>query len=103
MKIKLLLLGASESGKSTLLKQMKLLYSNEKDFLPEERNIYRNVVFNNVLDGLKTLCFRAQANFEIESEEAQRAVEEVMQWKKDSMLDGTKGNFLRTAWEDPSI
>tara|TARA_R110002050_G_scaffold213598_1_gene349888 strand:- start:242 stop:547 length:306 start_codon:yes stop_codon:yes gene_type:complete len=48
--IKLLLLGAGESGKSTIARQMKILYST--GFTEREREIYREVVTTNVLHGV---------------------------------------------------
>jgi len=44
--IKLLLLGSSESGKSTVLKQMRIL--NEKSFQPQERIQYRVLIHMNI-------------------------------------------------------
>jgi guanine nucleotide-binding protein subunit alpha len=51
---KLLLLGAGESGKSTLFKQMITIYG--KGFSLEDRKEYIHVVFSNILLSVKTLC-----------------------------------------------
>ena len=53
--IKLLLLGAGESGKSTIFKQMKLLYGTEKDFSEQTRRNMIGVIHGNVIDSLQTL------------------------------------------------
>ncbi|KAI8372209.1 guanosine nucleotide binding protein alpha subunit [Blakeslea trispora] len=45
--IKILLLGAGESGKSTILKQMKLIHTSGFD--RSERESYRIIVFSNVM------------------------------------------------------
>ena len=52
-KIKLLLLGAGESGKSTIFKQMKILYGAPLD--DEERKQMTPVVFNNTISSMKIL------------------------------------------------
>lgn len=44
--VKILLLGAGESGKSTILKQMRLIHST--GFRTAERIIFRNVIFQNI-------------------------------------------------------
>ncbi|KAH9365408.1 hypothetical protein HPB48_021657 [Haemaphysalis longicornis] len=51
--VKLLLLGAGESGKSTFLKQMRIIHNFTFD--PEQLLEFRAVVFQNVLRGMKVL------------------------------------------------
>ncbi|KAH0551029.1 hypothetical protein GP486_007614 [Trichoglossum hirsutum] len=53
--IKLLLLGAGESGKSTILKQMRLLYAS--GFSKNEREDYRCIIFSNILNAFKVLTY----------------------------------------------
>ena len=51
---KLLLLGAGESGKSTLFKQMITIYG--KGYPESERKTFIPIIFNNVITSMKTLC-----------------------------------------------
>ncbi|KAK8854889.1 hypothetical protein IAR55_003628 [Kwoniella newhampshirensis] len=51
--VKLLLLGAGASGKSTILKQMRLI--NNKPFLPDEIEDYRKITFSNIVGGMRTI------------------------------------------------
>ncbi|KAG0228674.1 guanine nucleotide-binding protein subunit alpha [Actinomortierella wolfii] len=51
---KLLILGPSETGKTTVLKQLKLLYGRKG--LDAERQTYRRVVHLNVMKAIQTLC-----------------------------------------------
>ena len=50
---KLLLLGTGEAGKSTFVKQMKILHGI--GFTEKEREAFKQDVLNNVVDGLQTL------------------------------------------------
>lgn len=45
--VKLLLLGAGESGKSTIVKQMRIIH--ETGYSDEERKAYRPVVYSNTI------------------------------------------------------
>jgi len=51
---KVLLLGGGDSGKSTLFKQMILIYG--APFTIKQRMEYRGVIYNNVMTSIKTLC-----------------------------------------------
>ncbi|KIH42944.1 hypothetical protein ANCDUO_27064 [Ancylostoma duodenale] len=54
--VKLLLLGAGESGKSTIVKQMKIIH--ETGYSDEERKQYRPVVFSNTIQEMVSLLVR---------------------------------------------
>jgi len=51
--IKILLLGSGESGKSTFLKQMRIIHGG--DFIDEELIQYRLVIYSNIVNGMKVL------------------------------------------------
>jgi len=51
--IKLLLLGTGESGKSTIFKQMQILY--QKGFNDFEKSTFRHVVRRNVVESMQVL------------------------------------------------
>lgn len=48
--LKILLLGAGESGKSTIVKQMKIIHGN--GFSREELSQYRPIVYANIIEGV---------------------------------------------------
>jgi GTPase SAR1 family protein len=52
--VKLLLLGAGECGKSTVLKQMKILHGN--GFTDSEKEHYKELILRNVLESIQTIC-----------------------------------------------
>lgn len=53
-KIKLLLLGAGESGKSTVFKQMRILYGIVRN--DDEKRMYGVVVRSNIITAMRKLC-----------------------------------------------
>ncbi|KAF9580340.1 guanine nucleotide-binding protein subunit alpha [Lunasporangiospora selenospora] len=53
--IKLLILGPSETGKTTVLKQLKLLYGRKG--LDSERQTYCRIVHLNAMRAIQTLCY----------------------------------------------
>jgi len=57
--IKLLLLGTGESGKSTIFKQMQILYQKEK-FSAHERQTFTSVIRRNIVEAMQTLIMGSQ-------------------------------------------
>ncbi|KAJ6596193.1 G-protein alpha subunit [Mycena vulgaris] len=53
-KCKILLLGSGETGKSTIVKQMKIIH--QAGFTAHERAEYRTTIYKNVLDSARTLA-----------------------------------------------
>jgi len=51
--VKLLLLGAGESGKSTIAKQMKIIHLD--GFTDKERESYKSIIFSNTISSMKVL------------------------------------------------
>ena len=52
-KVKILLLGAGESGKSTFLKQMRIIHG--RDFDTDALLSFKPIIYSNVLKGMKVL------------------------------------------------
>lgn len=54
LKVKLLLLGAGESGKSTIFKQMRILHGTPRT--EDDQRMYGVIVRSNVITAMKKLC-----------------------------------------------
>ena len=61
--VKLLLLGAGESGTSTIVKQMKIIH--ETGYSDEERKQYKPVVYSNTIQSMMAII-RAMGNLKID-------------------------------------
>jgi len=108
-KIKLLLLGSGESGKSTFTKQMMILHLNgfkdEEDRLP-----YKTVLFKNIFENIRTLIENA-IKFEYKlKEENEKFAEELYSTEFDKLLNSAKEGgiekftpAIKGVWEDPVI
>ncbi|KAL7747354.1 guanine nucleotide-binding protein subunit alpha [Sorochytrium milnesiophthora] len=57
--VKMLLLGAGESGKSTILKQMQLIHG--MGYTQHERQAFKEIVFSNLVQSMKVLVDAAHA------------------------------------------
>eukprot|EP00009_Paramoeba_aestuarina_P007404 CAMPEP_0201521224 /NCGR_PEP_ID=MMETSP0161_2-20130828/14285_1 /ASSEMBLY_ACC=CAM_ASM_000251 /TAXON_ID=180227 /ORGANISM="Neoparamoeba aestuarina, Strain SoJaBio B1-5/56/2" /LENGTH=266 /DNA_ID=CAMNT_0047919819 /DNA_START=74 /DNA_END=871 /DNA_ORIENTATION=+ len=108
---KILLLGAGDTGKSTLIKQIKLIY--KAGFLDEERHIFRDNIATNILVWMHTLIAAVQ-NLGLEWQNADSkamAAKIVQQIGGGSLppLDQrfpvltNNGDLLRALWKDPVI
>jgi len=100
---KLLLLGAGESGKSTLFKQMITIYG--KGFPDAERKTFIPVIHNNIIVSMKTLATQVNKYggvTEVKSVmDAKHLFEREL--KGDEEIDETIGNAIMTLWTDQGI
>jgi len=102
--IKLLFLGAGGSGKSTLFKQLRILYG---DGLTDDlRRGYTNNIYNNMIQGMKTLLDgnldMAMDDDEIKACE-EKTAELVQNMLESNCLSLENARILQRAWADPGI
>jgi len=97
---KLLLLGAGESGKSTLFKQMITIYG--KGYPEAERKTFTSIIYNNVISSMKTLCQMSEHYGTVapENQEKKQIVDEL---KGDEDIDANLGMYLKALWNDAGI
>jgi len=100
--VKLLLLGAGESGKSTFAKQMKILHMNGWE--EEERLRYRMVVHRNIVDSISDLITSCgRLGIELEEQNKGRA----MKMRESSYFTGQLNQEIvadiRRLWSDKGV
>eukprot|EP01029_Cantina_marsupialis_P030749 TRINITY_DN842_c0_g1_i1.p1 TRINITY_DN842_c0_g1~~TRINITY_DN842_c0_g1_i1.p1 ORF type:complete len:370 (-),score=95.63 TRINITY_DN842_c0_g1_i1:780-1889(-) len=99
-KIKLLLLGAGESGKSTIFKQMKFLYG--VGFNEEDKKAMTPVIYNNTITSMKVLITAAE-DIGNKNISAQKEKNLIVNTSDDSVIDETVGNAIKVLWTDLGI
>jgi hypothetical protein len=100
-KVKLLLLGAGESGKSTVFKQMKLLYG--MPLTDEEKRHCTPIVHNNIVTSIKILleqCVELQLKGEVQ---AVAEFDEIKNISDETPVNPTIGAKIKALWNDPGI
>jgi len=103
--VKLLLLGAGESGKSTIAKQMKIIH--KEGFDEEERLSYKSVIFNNTFGAMKTMIQAcAELNINIKSK-ANRKIATKFVDEESGYFHGditpTIADDIKALWSDSGI
>jgi len=96
---KLLLLGAGESGKSTLFKQMITIYGT--GFPESERMTFVPIIYNNIITSMQTLVAAAPAHGGPVS--AQESLTFVQNIPADSVIDGSNVAHFKNLWNDSGI
>ena len=108
-KIKMLLLGAGESGKSTIFKQMRLLY-NSNERTDDDLRMYGVVARSNIVVAVRKLCAHLRnlgLEEELDREEAgdqssmsvRQAYDELMAY----LVDNTANLEGKSVSQDPSV
>jgi guanine nucleotide-binding protein G(i) subunit alpha len=101
--IKLLLLGAGESGKSTIAKQMKILYL--RGFTEAEKRPYKEIIFSNIIMSMRSLVLAVEKfgeTFDEENKDCARL------FKSNTILFEQTvtpeiADAIRNLWSDPSV
>ncbi|OWF40016.1 guanine nucleotide-binding protein G(i) subunit alpha-like [Mizuhopecten yessoensis] len=99
--VKLLLLGAGESGKSTILKQMKIIH--DRGYTPEECMEYRPVVYSNIYQSMTTII-RAMGNLKIDFQDPEHAEDarHLFEYNMDGGLSPV-ADILQRLWGDGGV
>jgi guanine nucleotide-binding protein G(o) subunit alpha len=97
---KLLLLGAGESGKSTLFKQMITIYG--KGFPESERRTFTPIIYSNVISSTKTLVQQSETygNVSGDNEAAKQLIDQLI---GDEEIDEKLGEQILALWNDAGI
>lgn len=100
-KIKLLLLGAGESGKSTIFKQMKIIYGDQ--YTEAERKQQIPTIYSNILQAVKILIDQAVAFNMVSQVQAKDAFELLKKKDENDVINEEVGAAIEAFWKDPAI
>lgn len=103
--VRILLLGTGESGKSTFLKQMKILHAS--GFNTNDKFKYRSIIYSNIIRNIKVLI-DAVKTFEMsyKNEENEDNADRILQWDRRELNPSTFNDYvtsLISIWGDKSI
>lgn len=100
-KIKLLLLGAGESGKSTVFKQMKVIYGEK--YTDAERKQAIPTIHSNIVQSMKALCEQAVVFNLVGQIKAQTEFEMVRGMDENDAINVAVGSAIGALWNDPGM
>lgn len=104
-RVKLLLLGTGESGKSTIFKQMKILYSTEKGYTQKEREQAKPYIYGNIFSNLRVVVENADKYGPIHDVPAKMAFLSYLKADDEPApeINPHIANILKTLWRDPGL
>jgi len=97
---RLLLLGAGESGKSTIAKQMKIIHLN--GFTAEEKSLFITAIHANVYQSMRALI-QAASRMQLEVQATQELLSKFDATFIDSRVSSALGKEIATLWKDSGI
>jgi len=102
--IKMLLLGAGESGKSTVLKQMKLIHHG--GYNDAERESYKEIIYSNTIQSMRAIL-EAMPHLDIQLQppnDARRSIVLNLPGQiEGDMLPANIADAVRGLWKDPGV
>uniref|UniRef100_G3TLP1 G protein subunit alpha transducin 3 n=1 Tax=Loxodonta africana TaxID=9785 RepID=G3TLP1_LOXAF len=103
--VKLLLLGAGESGKSTIVKQMKIIHKN--GYSEQECLEFKAVIYSNTVQSILSIV-KAMTTLEIDyvnprSTEDQRKLYALANTLEDGGMTPELAEIIKRLWRDPGI
>ncbi|XP_042305693.1 guanine nucleotide-binding protein G(i) subunit alpha-2-like [Sceloporus undulatus] len=104
--VKLLLLGAGESGKSTIVKQMKIIH--EDGYSEEECRQYKAVVYSNTIQSIMAII-KAMGNLQIDFGDPARADDARQLFalsctaEEQGIMPEDLSNVIRRLWADNGV
>uniref|UniRef100_A0A452F4L1 G protein subunit alpha transducin 3 n=1 Tax=Capra hircus TaxID=9925 RepID=A0A452F4L1_CAPHI len=102
--VKLLLLGAGESGKSTIVKQMKIIHKN--GYSEQECMEFKAVIYSNTLQSILAIV-KAMATLEIDYRGDKIRKEDMLCVMANTLEDGSMtpelAEVIKRLWRDPGI
>ncbi|OJJ80911.1 guanine nucleotide-binding protein subunit alpha gpaA [Aspergillus glaucus CBS 516.65] len=103
--IKMLLLGAGESGKSTILKQMKLIH--EGGYSRDERESFKEIIFSNTVQSMRVIL-EAMESLELPLEDARHEYHVQTVFMQPAQIEGDSlppevGNAIGALWRDSGV
>ena len=103
MNPKILLLGAGESGKSTVVKQVKLIWKVGGGMSDREKSDYRNALRRNTIESIQVLI-EASRTLNIALDDSSLTVaKEISELQTDADIDQTLAKKISDLWNDKGI
>ncbi|TFK68867.1 heterotrimeric G-protein alpha subunit, GPA3-like protein [Pluteus cervinus] len=101
---KVLLLGSAGSGKTTIVKQMKIIHQG--GFSPGELADWRPIVYKNLLESAKAVVlYMRKVNLECQECSNRALAEKILNFKPPNIVDFTPeiADAIHQVWNDPVI
>jgi len=103
--IKMLLLGAGESGKSTVLKQMRLI--NEGSYTEDERDSFREIIFSNTIQSMRVILeamdMMAIPLAEASNQHCAQIIMELPHQVEGDRLESAVSDSIARLWRDAGV
>ncbi|KAJ8587682.1 guanine nucleotide binding protein, alpha subunit [Rhizopogon salebrosus TDB-379] len=103
---KILLLGSGESGKSTIVKQMKIIHQN--GFTTEELMTFRPIIYRNTIDSAQAIVIQMRnMNVECETPANRLCADRIIEYRVEStpnfIFSADIAQAIHDMWQDPVI